>query len=206
MNNKTSNTHDSNPTPLWMSTLGALAFLALLGLLSYLGLQLEKIEGKIEDHLDYQPPAATAPDKNEDRPVYTTTHAHTIYVPVYSHIYAMGGTPVLLETTLSIRNTDPERSIAITSIRYYDTKGNMLEDYLDGKLDLGPLESTEVLVEKRDIRGGSGANFLVTWNADTPVHIPIVQTVMIGSEGDLDVSFRSNGRPLTSRIDPIKHD
>lgn len=191
---------DNKRESLWKSTLGAIAFLALLGLLSYLGYQIEMIEGRLEDRLAYQPPVATSIEAAENQPVYTTRHAHTIYVPAYSHIYAMGGTPVLLETTLSVRNTDPERAIIITSINYYDTKGNRIEEYLDGNLRLEPLESTEVLVEKRDMRGGSGANFLVKWRADNPVHLPVVQTVMIGSEGDLDVSFRSNGRPLTTRI------
>jgi len=200
MTNISTNSSDHNRGPLWKSTLGALAFLAFLGLLSYLGYQLDQIEERLEDRLAYQPPVATSIEVEDNQPVYTTRHAHTIYVPAYSHIYAMGGTPVLLETTLSVRNTDPERAIIINSINYYDTKGNMVEKFLDGNLELGPLESTEVLVEKRDTRGGSGANFLVKWRADKPVHLPVVQTVMVGSEGDLDISFRSNGRPLTTRI------
>lgn len=196
----------NNRDSAWKSTFGAIAFLAFLGLLSYLGYQIDKIEGRLEDRLAYQPPVAASIEAADNRPVYTIRHAHTIYVPVYSHIYAMGGTPVLLETTLSVRNTDPERAIIINSINYYDTKGNKIDEYLDGNLELGPLESTEVLVEKRDTRGGSGANFLVKWRADKPVHLPVVQTVMVGSEGDLDISFRSNGRPLTARINSTPGD
>ena len=175
-------------------------------MLSFFGYKLNEIEGSIEDRLAYQPPVTVAAEKSDDGPVYTTSHAHTIYVPVYSHIYALGGTPVLLETTLSVRNTDPKRRIVITSINYHDTKGNMIEAYLDGNLDLGPLESSEVLVKKRDIRRGSGANFMVTWSSDVPVHLPIVQAVMVGGEGDLKISFRTDGRPLTSRIDPENQD
>ena len=191
--------------PLLKSLAGAAAFLILLAVLSYFGYKLGEIEGQIEDRLAYQPPA-TVPIATDGQPVYTTRQAHTIYVPVYSHIYAMGGTPVLLETTLSIRNTDPDQSIVVTSIDYYDTKGKRIDEYIDGKLFLGPLESAEVLVKKRDIRGGSGANFMVTWSASTPVHQPLVQAIMVGGEGDLNVSFRSDGQPLTYRIDTNRQD
>jgi len=196
--------HDSKDytrNRLSVPTLGALGFLAMLGLLSYLGYKIGDIEEHIENRLEYQPPAPAASE--DSQPVFTTRHAHTIYVPVYSHIYAMGGKPVLLETTLSVRNTDPEKAIVINSIEYFDTRGNKIQKYLDGDLVLDPLASTEVLVKKRDIRGGSGASFIVKWNADKPVHLPVVEAVMIGSDGDLKVSYRSNGRPLTSRIDPI---
>ncbi|UCB55415.1 MAG: DUF3124 domain-containing protein [Thiotrichales bacterium] len=206
MNNDTDKTAYSRKNPIFASSFGALAFLAMLALLSYFGYKLGDIEDQLESRLEYQPPVATLTETDATQPLFATRHAHTIYVPVYSHIYAMGGTPVLLETTLSVRNTDPEKPVVITSIAYFDTKGNMVEEYIDGNLMLGPLESTEVLVEKRDIRGGSGANFLVKWNAKTPVHLPIVQAVMVGSEGDLDISFRSDGRPLTTRIDPISMD
>ena len=205
MNDDTGKASGKRNNPIFASSFGALAFLVMLALLSYFGYKLEDIEGKIENRLEYQPPIAST-GQEINQPLFATRHAHTIYVPVYSHIYAMGGTPVLLETTLSVRNTDPEKPVVITSIAYFDTKGKKVEEYLDGKLMLGPLESTEVLVEKRDIRGGSGANFLVKWNAESPVHLPIVQAVMVGSEGDLDISFNSIGRPLTTRIDPISVD
>ena len=206
MNNGADQTPGKRNNPIFASSFGALAFLAMLALLSYFGYKLGDIEGKIDDRLEYQPPIATSTGPDKNQPLFATRHAHTIYVPVYSHIYAKGGTPVLLETTLSVRNTDPEKPVVITSIAYFDTKGNQVEEYLDGNLMLGPLESTEVLVEKRDTRGGSGANFLVKWNAESPVHLPIVQAVMVGSEGDLDISFNSIGRPLTTRIDPISMD
>ena len=201
MKNEQSETPVNQREALFGSTLAAILFLVLLGFLSFAGFKLSEIEEKIEDRLAYQPPVTNEAEKSVSKPVFSTRHARTIYVPVYSHIYAIAGTPVLLETTLSIRNTDPEQDIVITSVNYYDTKGNMIEEYLDGKLVLGPLESSEVLVEKRDIRGGSGANFMVTWSSSEPVHLPSVQAVMVGGEGDLHISFHTNGQPLTSRID-----
>ena len=203
-NNDSNETSSIKRDSLYAATLGAILFVILLGFLSFAVHKLNEIEGSIEDRLAYQPPVTIESEKSVGEPVFTTSHAHTIYVPVYSHIYALGGTPVLLETTLSIRNTDSEQDIVITSVNYYDTKGNMVEEYLDGNLVLGPLESSEVLVNKRDVRGGSGANFIVTWSSGESVHLPSVQAVMVGGEGEMQISFHTNGQPLTSRIDPEK--
>lgn len=48
----------------------------------------------------------------------------TVYAPDYAHIYH--GTEedrYALTTTLSIRNTNPARSITVESVRYFDTQG-----------------------------------------------------------------------------------
>lgn len=201
------NKESSNRKPgkrMLMPVLGALGFLVLMSVLSFVTHQLEEIEDRLESRLDYQPPEAAPVAKGDGEPVFTTTHAHTIYVPIYSHVFAKGGTPVLLEATLSIRNTDPEHSISISAIDYYDSKGKKIDEYIDGVVELGPLESSEVLVKSRDVRGGTGANFLVTWNAKQAVHRPIVQAVMVGNEAVLDISFLSNGQPLVSRVNPVK--
>jgi len=50
----------------------------------------------------------------------------TIYVPAYSHVY-YGDGKNLLATTLSIRNTSLTDSISVTSVRYYDSKGKLVE-------------------------------------------------------------------------------
>ena len=74
-----------------------------------------------------------------------------------------------------------------------------MDDFLDGSLTLGPLETTAFLVEKRDYRGGSGANFIVTWDAAAPVYEPIIESVMVGVTRDYQISFTSRGRPLRRR-------
>ena len=48
----------------------------------------------------------------------------TIYVPVYSHIYSRDELRTFdLTVTLSMRNTDREQPIVLTSVSYYDTSG-----------------------------------------------------------------------------------
>jgi hypothetical protein len=41
-----------------------------------------------------------------------------------------------------------------------------------------------------------GANFLVRWQAEAPVHPPVVETVMITTESTLGISFRTTARVL----------
>jgi hypothetical protein len=126
----------------------------------------------------------------------------TIYVPVYSHIY-FGGTGSKgrrrfpLAVTLSIRSTDLHKPLMVTSVRYYDTAGQFLQEYVKQPLRLGPLASTEVFVEERDMRGGVGANFIVEWSAAEPVTAPLVEAVMIGTAVTQGISFLSPGRVIS---------
>lgn len=123
----------------------------------------------------------------------------TIYVPCYSHIYAGNRElQVLLTVTISIRNVDPQQSITITSVDYYGTKGELIKKYLSQAVFLGPLESTRYVIAQKDKSGGSGANFLVTWKAEKAVNPPLTESIMIGAEGQLGISFTSRGQVLTT--------
>ena len=74
-----------------------------------------------------------------------------------------------------------------------------MNNYLEGQLELGPMETVEFLVKEQETQGGSGANFIVTWNADGPVYEPIVEAVMIGLSKGHSISFVSPARPLAQR-------
>ena len=119
-----------------------------------------------------------------------------VYVPVYSHIYHQGGRELPLEATLSIRNTDPDDSIVVNSVRYYDTGGKMIKEYIERPAVLAPLASAEFLVDRRDTAGGAGANFLVEWVAEELVNEPIIEAVMVGTESNKAFSFSRSGRPI----------
>ena len=56
-------------------------------------------------------------------------------------------------------------------------------------MTLGPLATGEFLVEKKDDSGGSGANFLVDWDAESAVPPPVAEAVMIGTSGQQGISF-----------------
>jgi hypothetical protein len=121
----------------------------------------------------------------------------TIYVPVYSHVYFRDKSRYLLAVTLSVRNADPHHAIIIRSVQYYDTAGQLVQAYLTEPLRLSPLASTDFVVAQRDKVGGSGANFIVEWQAEQPVNAPIVEAVMVGTTGTQGISFVSPGRVIS---------
>lgn len=120
-----------------------------------------------------------------------------VYVPVYSHIYQLNQQKTFnLTATLSIRNTDINRSLTLNRVLYYDSKGNLVKIYLDKSVSLAPLASTSFVVEEDDLRGGVGANFIVNWSSEPPVTPPIVEAIMISTSQQQGISFLSVGRVL----------
>ncbi|MGB5750244.1 MAG: DUF3124 domain-containing protein [Desulfobacterales bacterium] len=127
----------------------------------------------------------------------TLSAGQTVYVPIYSHIYSgVKGRPFDLAATLSIRNTNPKNSITLVSVKYYDTDGKLVEDYLKKPKQLNALVSTRHIITEDDKAGGSGANFIVVWKAEQKVNPPIIEAVMIGTHSGQGISFLSRGRVI----------
>ena len=125
--------------------------------------------------------------------------SQTIYVPVYSHIYHQDRQEIFnLAATLSIRNTDLTNPIIITSVRYYDSNGKLVKQYLEQPIQLAALASTDFYVNRNDTSGGLGANFIVEWVAEKEISDPVVEAVMIGTESSQGISFISSGRVIKS--------
>ena len=120
-----------------------------------------------------------------------------VYVPVYSNVYSgPRKRPLQLEANLSIRNSDPSAALRITAIDYYDTAGKLVRRHLKRPQLLGPLASTDVHIEERDVSGGFGANFIVRWEADRIINAPVIECVMIGTTGGQGISFVSPGQEI----------
>jgi hypothetical protein len=121
----------------------------------------------------------------------------TLYVPCYSHIYhGIKTRPLDLTITLSVRNTDPKRAVTVTSVDYYDTSGKLVKRHLDKPVRLSPLMTVEYVVGQTDETGGSGANFVVRWDASEPASPLLVEAVMIGTSAQQGISFTSRGVPV----------
>lgn len=123
----------------------------------------------------------------------------TVYVPVYSHIFAddrYRDRPFLLTATLSVRNTDPERPFTLQRVDYYDSEGALLQRYLEAPVTLAPLASTHYIVPESEAKGGAGAKFLIEWQAPAAVNEPIIEAVMIGTKLQQGISFISTGRAI----------
>ena len=128
-----------------------------------------------------------------------STASGTIYVPVYSALFL--GVPnrahtVNLAATVSIRNVSAVSPITLEWVRYYDSLGKHVRDYLDRPSALPSMGSVEFIVQQSDTTGGPGANFLIRWHAAATVDEPLAEAVMLGQSGNAGISFSSRGRTL----------
>jgi Protein of unknown function (DUF3124) len=124
----------------------------------------------------------------------------TIYVPIYSHVYtADSGQTLNLAATLYIRNTDAARSIILTRVRYINSNGKVMREFVKKPLRIELLASMDFFVPENDVTGGTSPSFLIDWVAEEAVSDPIVESVMIGTAGTQGISFLCTGRVLTTR-------
>jgi hypothetical protein len=125
----------------------------------------------------------------------------TVYVPAYHSITA-GKKPrrLSLTTTLSIRNTDPERQITIVSVKYFAANGYLIKNLLENPQTLGPLEAVSFVPEEpKEKRDEAETSFIVIWKATgKEVSWPIIQAVMIGAAGQQGISFVCDGQVIRS--------
>ncbi len=127
----------------------------------------------------------------------TLSTGQTVYVAIYSHIYSgVKGRPFDLAATLSLRNTNLQYPITLVSVKYYDSDGKLVEDYLNRPKQLKALVSTRYIILEGDKTGGSGANFMVVWKSDRKVNPPIIEAVMIGTHSGQGISFVSRGQVI----------
>ncbi|MEJ2586087.1 MAG: DUF3124 domain-containing protein [Deltaproteobacteria bacterium] len=125
------------------------------------------------------------------------SRGETVYVSIYSNVYyGPKARAYDLSAILSIRNTDPVHRITILKADFYNSKGSLLEHYLEKPLELGPLASTDFYIKEYDERGGTGANFIVKWQADAPVNQPIVEGLMLGMKSGQGISFTCPGKVI----------
>jgi uncharacterized protein DUF3124 len=80
-------------------------------------------------------------------------------------------------------------------VNYLDTTGALVRQFFDEPRTLAPMGTAEIIIPDRDLRGGTGATFLVDWAGPTASSAPVVEAVMIGSHGTQGFSFVSPGRP-----------
>ena len=84
-----------------------------------------------------QLPPAAAPDTATAEVRVNVSRGQTLYVPVYSHIHLKTQERTFnLATTVSIRNTDQERAIVLSTIDYIDNSGELVRRYLKSRADL----------------------------------------------------------------------
>ena len=124
----------------------------------------------------------------------------TVYVPVYSSIYVgldIKKTMVDLAATVSVRNVSTRHPLVLEVVRYYDSAGKRVRDYVQAPSELPPLATVEFVIQRADATGGPGANFLIQWKGPAGVDEPLIEAVMIGQSANAGISFTSAGRNVT---------
>jgi hypothetical protein len=121
----------------------------------------------------------------------------SFYVPVYSSVsMAQGRLRADFSVTLSVHNASETRPLVLKRIAYFDTAGKMVESYLKSPVALKPFSTVEVSIATADVRGGTGANFVVDWAATGEIAEPVLEALMVGDVGAAHYAFISQGRPI----------
>ena len=119
------------------------------------------------------------------------------YVPVYSSVsMSQGRLRADFSVTLSVHNASETRPLLLKRIAYFDTAGKLVESYLKAPVALKPFATVEVFIAATDVRGGTGANFVVDWAATGEIAEPAVEALMVGSVGSGHYAFITQGRPI----------
>lgn len=161
-------------TDFEMQSMHRAARLSVLASLLFLGTGCEPPEREAA------PRSPARPNTNAPRPAQLGASGY-LYLPIYSHIYVQNGIAEDLAVTVSVRNMSMHDPLVVESVRYYDTRGKSLGDFLEAEAIVGPLETIEFFVPTDDQRGGSGANVVVAWHAESEVVEPLVEAVMVHS-------------------------
>ncbi|MEP0366419.1 MAG: DUF3124 domain-containing protein [Cyclobacteriaceae bacterium] len=116
------------------------------------------------------------------------------YLSIYSEIYERNeqGTH-FLASTVSMRNISSEDTLYILNAAYYDTKGTLIRTYFDDPIYLLPLETVEIVIDKDDRTGGTGANFIFDWASPEAALEPFFEAVMISTSSQQGISFTTQG-------------
>jgi len=121
----------------------------------------------------------------------------SFYVPAYSSVsLSEGRLRADFSVTLNIHNASETRPLVLRRIAYFDTNGKPVQSYLKEPVALKPFATIEVFIPTTDVRGGTGANFIVDWAADGPIAEPVIEALMLGGLGTGQYAFISQGRPV----------
>lgn len=118
------------------------------------------------------------------------------YVPAYSSVaMSRGKLRVDFSVTLSVHNASESQPLVVRRIAYFDTAGKQVESYLKAPVAVKPLATISIFIPTDDVRGGTGANFVVDWAATGEIAEPVVEALMVGGVANAHYAFISQGRP-----------
>jgi hypothetical protein len=118
-------------------------------------------------------------------------------VPAYSHVFkGDNAAEHNLAITLMIRNTDFRNPITVTTVDYYDDDGKLVKKLIDKPLKIRPMATGSFFIKESDTSAGIGANFIVNWEADKAINVPIIEAVMTSIRLNQSAVFISPGQVI----------
>lgn len=127
-------------------------------------------------------------------PVPEFSKAGSVYVPMYSGLYVGGQRSLTnLSATLSLRNTSADQSLVVTSIKYFNGRGESVADLLDAPRLMAPRTTAEVYIDQNKSNEDPVTGIVIGWGAGQSIAPPLVEAVIVGSYGIKSISFVSRG-------------
>ncbi len=119
------------------------------------------------------------------------------YLSIYSQIYSLSEHKTHnLTAMVSLRNTSDEDTIYVSRAEYFDTHGNSVRTYFQKPIYLAPMETTEIIIDEKDVTGGTGSNFLFEWQTPKGSPEPLFEGVMNSTMGQQGLSFTTQGKRI----------
>ncbi len=119
------------------------------------------------------------------------------YLSIYSQIYSQSEHKTHnLTAMVSLRNTSDKDTIYLLKAEYFDTHGKSVRTYFNTTIYLAPLETTEIIINEKDISGGTGSNFIFEWNIPKNCPEPLFEGIMNSTMGQQGLSFVTQGHRI----------
>ncbi len=78
------------------------------------------------------------------------------------------------------QNFANSRPLIPERIAYFDTSGKIAESYLKSPVALKPFVTVQAFVAANEVRGGTGANFVIDWAATGEIAELTIEKLMVG--------------------------
>lgn len=103
--------------------------------------------------------------------------------------------------TLTIHNTSLDQTLTVPTVIYVNREGAPQRDFLSSPLRLGPLASKNFSLQPKTFAEGNGAAFIVKWEGPESIPDPLIEALMLTTEGQQGISFITRGQEV-ERLSP----
>ncbi len=133
--------------------------------------------------------------KIQDNSYSKRVKGQVLYLPVYSSVpQHIENKELDLSAFVAVHNTDFINKIRITNVHFFNTDGLVVTNFLKGQeIVLNPLCTKTFKIPYED-KSSIGANFIIEWISDSLVCEPLLESIMINTKGNENISFLSQGR------------